>query len=124
MGVLAKRRVLEVAAGLAIFLAMIGLIAFPDDTVTAAKDGLSLCFNIIVPSLFPFFVLSALLVELGFARYLGRFLEKVMRPLFNVSGECSLAFALGFIGGYPTGAKTAIAIYQKGLCTRTGLKGC
>ena len=119
MGVLAKRRVLEVAAGLAIFLAMIGLIAFPDDTVTAAKDGLSLCFNIIVPSLFPFFVLSALLVELGFARYLGRFLEKVMRPLFNVSGECSLAFALGFIGGYPTGAKTAIAIYQKGLCTRT-----
>ncbi|NLM60575.1 MAG: sporulation protein [Clostridiales bacterium] len=119
MGVLANRRVMEVAAGLAIFLAIIGLIAFPNDTITAAKDGLSLCFNIILPSLFPFFVLSTLLVELGFARYLGRFLERIMRPLFNVNGTCSLAFALGFIGGYPTGAKTAIAIYEKGLCTRT-----
>lgn len=119
MGVLANRRVLEIVAGLAIFLAIIGLIAFPDDTMTAAKDGLALCFNIILPSLFPFFVLSTLLVELGFARYLGRFLEKIMRPLFNVSGACSLAFALGFIGGYPTGAKTALAIYDKGLCTRT-----
>ena len=119
MGLLLNRRVMETVVGLIIFLAIVGLVIYPNDTMTAAKDGLSLCFNIILPSLFPFFVLSSLLVELGFARYLGKFLEGLMRPLFNVSGACSLAFALGFIGGYPTGAKTAIAIYEKGLCTKT-----
>jgi sporulation integral membrane protein YlbJ len=119
MGLLLNRRVMETVVGLIIFLAIVGLVIYPNDTMTAAEDGLSLCFNIILPSLFPFFVLSSLLVELGFARYLGKFLEGLMRPLFNVSGACSLAFALGFIGGYPTGAKTAIAIYEKGLCTKT-----
>lgn len=34
----------------------------------------------IVPSLFPFFVLSSLVVDLGLAAYLGRALEGLMRP--------------------------------------------
>ena len=42
-----------------------------------------------------------------------------MRPLFHVSGACASAFALGFVGGYPVGAKTAISLYEKGMCTRT-----
>ena len=75
--------------------------------------------GLIIPSLFPFFVLSSLVVELGLARYLGRLLEGVMRPLFHVSGACASAFALGFVGGYPVGAKTAISLYEKGMCTRT-----
>jgi sporulation integral membrane protein YlbJ len=119
MGLLANRRYSEVIAGVVVFLAVIGLVMYPSETSSAAKDGLMICFNVILPSLFPFFVLSTLLVELGFAGYIGRLLEKVMRPLFNVSGSCSVAFALGFIGGYPTGAKTAIAVYEKGLCTKT-----
>jgi sporulation integral membrane protein YlbJ len=118
MGFLANRKYLEITAGIVIFLAMIGLVLYPAETTAAAKDGLTLCFNVILPSLFPFFVLSSMLVELGFARYIGKLLERVMRPLFNVSGACSIAFALGFIGGYPTGAKTAIAVYEKGLCSK------
>jgi len=42
-----------------------------------------------------------------------------MRPLFHVSGACASAFALGFVGGYPVGAKTAISLYERGMCTRT-----
>ena len=85
----------------------------------AAKSGLALCYNVIIPSLFPFFVLSSLVVELGLAGYLGRLLEGLMRPLFHVSGACASAFALGFIGGYPVGAKTAISLYENGMCTKT-----
>mgnify|MGYP007069437717 CR=1 FL=1 len=53
------------------------------------------------------------------AGYLGRLLEGLMRPLFHVSGACASAFALGFIGGYPVGAKTAISLYENGMCTKT-----
>ena len=42
-----------------------------------------------------------------------------MGPLFRVNGSCACALALGFIGGYPVGARTAIALYQGGMCTRT-----
>ena len=95
-----------------------GLVAAPGEAIEGAKEGLTLCFNVIIPSLFPFFVLSSLVVDLGLAAYLGRLLEKVMRPLFRVSGSCAAALAMGFIGGYPVGARTALQLYQQGQCTK------
>lgn len=116
---LAKQRIRDLALGLALLAATLGLLFYPQESMSAAKDGLALCYNVIIPSLFPFFVLSSLVVELGLAGYLGRALEGIMRPLFNVGGACASAFALGFIGGYPVGAKTAISLYEKGMCTKT-----
>ncbi|MCC8123623.1 MAG: hypothetical protein LIO58_08790 [Oscillospiraceae bacterium] len=116
---LGKKGVRDFCLGLVLLAFMVGLIGFPKECMAAVKDGLSLCLNVIIPSLFPFFVLSALLVDLGLAAYLGRALEGVMRPLFRVGGACASAGVLGVIGGYPVGAKTAIALYENKMCTRT-----
>lgn len=116
---LGKQWVRDLFLGLALLCATLALMLDPGASMQAARDGLALCYNVIIPSLFPFFVLSSLVVELGLAGYLGRLLEGVMRPLFNVNGACASAFALGFIGGYPVGAKTAINLYEKGMCTKT-----
>ena len=102
----------------AVLLMLLGLILFPSESVTAAKNGVELCLNVIVPSLFPFFVLSTLCVELGLIQGLGRLMEKIMYPLFRVGGACAGAFLLGIVGGYPVGAKTAIALYGKGQCSK------
>ena len=101
-----------------IILMLIALVCLPAQAVDAARDGVDLCLNVIVPSLFPFFVLSTLCVELGLLRGLGRILEKIMYPLFHINGTCSGAFLLGIVGGYPVGARTAIELYKKGQCTR------
>lgn len=114
-----KRWIRELLLGAALLCATAALLLYPQESAQAARDGLALCYNVIIPSLFPFFVLSSLIVELGLADYLGRALEKVMRPLFNVSGACASAVVLGFVGGYPVGAKTAISLYQSGACTKT-----
>ena len=113
-----RRRLFDVLICLALFAAVAALVIFPKDSVDAAAGGVRLCFNVIIPSLFPFFVLSTLIVQLGIARHFGRLLEPVMRPLFNVGGACSTAVVLGFIGGYPVGAKTVIALYENGSCTK------
>ncbi len=42
-----------------------------------------------------------------------------MAPLFRAGGACSSALALGFVGGYPVGARTAIALYENGQCSKT-----
>ncbi len=115
---LREKKVRDTLVGLALLVATVGLVAAPDQAIAGAKDGLTLCFNVIVPSLFPFFVLSSLVVDLGLAAYLGRALEGLMRPLFRVSGSCAAAVALGFIGGYPVGARTALQLYQQGLCSK------
>ncbi len=99
---------------LGLLAALTALVLYPAQAVDAAREGLSLCARVIAPSLFPYFVLSNLIVELGLAGKLGRLLEPVMRPLFNVGGACAAAFALGFIGGYPVGARTALTLYERG----------
>lgn len=116
---LSKQWIRDLFLGLGLLGSTLALLLFPQESMQAARDGLTLCYNVIIPSLFPFFVLSSLVVELGLAGYLGRLLEGVMRPLFNVNGSCATAFALGFIGGYPVGAKTAISLYENGMCTKT-----
>ena len=115
-----KKQVLRDSVVLiALLTAALALITAPTQAMTGAKNGLTLCCNVIIPSLFPFFVLSSLAVDLGLAAYLGRLLEGVMRPLFRVSGCCAMAVVLGFVGGYPLGAKTALELYRQGLCTKT-----
>ncbi len=108
----------DLTLGAALALTTLGFILFPKECVAAAKTGLELCFNVIIPSLLPFFVLASLVVDLGLAGYLGRALEPVMRPLFRVGGSCASALALGFVGGYPVGARTAISLYRQGMCSR------
>ena len=115
---LRNKKVRDALAVLALMIATAALVAAPSEAIAGAKDGLALCFNVIVPSLFPFFVLSSLVVDLGLAAYLGRAMEGLMRPLFRVSGSCAAAVALGFIGGYPVGARTALQLYEQGLCSK------
>lgn len=102
----------------AILLMLSALLLLPAQSVDAARDGIQLCLNVILPSLFPFFVLSTLCVELGLLQGLGRLLGRVMEPLFHVGGSCAGAFLLGIVGGYPVGARTAIALYQGGQCRK------
>ena len=116
---LSRQGVRDLCLGLGLLCATLALMFWPQEAMEAAREGLRLCYNVILPSLFPFFVLSALVVDLGLAGYIGRALEGLMRPLFNVPGACASAFALGFVGGYPVGARTALSLYQKGMCTKT-----
>ena len=115
----AKARYRDLILGIALLGGAAALVLWPELTMEAMRDGLRLCGNVILPSLFPFFVLSSLVVELGMSRYLGKLLEPIMVPLFRVSGSCAAALALGFIGGYPVGARTAIQLYENGQCSRT-----
>lgn len=103
----------------AICLFAYGLVRYSRETSESVCQGLDLCARVLIPSLFPFFVVSSLAVSTGLAGVIGRAMERPMRALFRVPGACAPAFALGLVGGYPVGAKTAIALYQQKLCTKT-----
>ena len=110
--ILSKSKYRDFLLGIVLLCAGAALVVYPSQSMDAGRQGLQLCFNVIFPSLFPFFVLSSLVVELGMARYLGQALERIMRPLFRVGGPGASALVLGFVGGYPVGARTAIRLYE------------
>lgn len=102
-----------------IFLAFgASLLLFSSSNLPAIKKGLSLWANSVVPSLFPFFVATELLMNTNFVNSIGRFLNKIMKPLFNIRGEGAFAFIMGLISGYPVGAKIACNFRENNICSK------
>ena len=95
-------------------LALAGLLCSPDTSAQACRDALTLCAQTVVPSLFPFFVLSSLLVSGGGADVFSALLGGLMRPLFGLGGAGASALALGLLGGYPVGARTVAELHRAG----------
>ncbi len=88
------------------------MISRGEDAIIYAKDAMYLCSSMIIPSLFPFFICSGLLIYSGFCQSISRIFAPVMKPLFNVNPNGSSAFVLGIISGYPLGAVTACQLYE------------
>lgn len=94
------------------------LLIFSKSNLPAVKSGLSLWANSVVPSLFPFFVATELLMHTNVITLFGNLLNRFMKPLFNIRGEGAFAFIMGIISGYPVGAKIASNFRQNNICSK------
>ncbi len=93
--------------------------AIPAQSLEATRKALSLCETTVIPALFPFFVCSGMLVQLGAAEILGEYLSGAMIPLFGVGGGGALAVVMGLVSGYPVGAKTAAELVKNKKCSKS-----
>lgn len=94
------------------------LVLFTKSNFNAAKKGITLWVNNVVPSLFPFFVAVELLKHTNLIYFLSIKLDKYMKPIFNLPGVASFPFVMGLISGYPVGAKIVSDLYSNNLCTQ------
>jgi sporulation integral membrane protein YlbJ len=94
------------------------LLFFGRDAASGVRDGLTMCGNIIIPSLFPFLILSGFIAMSGAAEFISRPLGTVISPLFRLPGSASAAVLLSFISGYPVGAKMVRELYESGKIDR------
>ena len=101
-----------------LILFTICLVLFSNSNLVATKNGLKLWATCVVPSLFPFFVITNLLSHTKVVSAIGKLLDKCMRPIFNVPGVGGFAFVMGLISGYPVGAKIVADFREKGLVTK------
>lgn len=96
----------------------ISLVIFSKSNLAATKNGLLLWANSVVPSLLPFFIATELLSHTNIVSNLGKLLNRIMRPIFNVPGIGAYAFIMGIISGYPIGAKIVTKFRQDGVCSK------
>ncbi len=88
-------------------------------SITFAYDAIDICFEMIIPTLFPFFICSGLLIYSGFCELLSKLFRFCMMPLFRVNPAGSSAFILGIVSGYPLGAITAGELYENNYLSKT-----
>ena len=97
------------------------LLCFPHAAFLGASNGLLLWFHTILPTLLPFIILSNLLIHTNAVYYISRVLSPFIRHLFGVSEQASYAVLVGFLCGYPMGAKvTADLVKSKYINPKEG----
>ena len=85
--------------------------------IQSCRYAVELCLSLILPSLFPFFVLSVLLNRLGLPGYLGRLLTPLASRVYGVTGAGASALLIGLTGGYPLGAAYIADMERSGAIT-------
>ncbi|MBO5203724.1 MAG: hypothetical protein J6B72_03835 [Clostridia bacterium] len=99
---------------MSIFMSLFILILFFKSSESAAlwvSEGLTLCVRRLIPSLFPFIALSSLIASSGLGTVFGRILRAPFNALFGIGGEGACAVILGWLCGFPVGAKCACELY-------------
>lgn len=81
------------------------MLCFPQATFNGATSGLLLWFQIVLPTLLPFMIFSNLLIQSNAIDSIAHALKSFIQPLFQVSTPSCYAILVGFLCGYPMGAK-------------------
>ena len=100
-------------------LAAVGILLLIFDSKTAiagAQEGLDLCLSSLIPSLFPFLVLSAMLAS-SFGGACPRQLHHLCR-MMKIPDNAAGIFLTGLVGGYPSGAQAVAQAWRNGQLTK------
>lgn len=106
--------------GLWSILTLFGILILRSGAVQAGvRSGLTLCGRVLIPALFPFSVLSGLLLRSGGAEAFGAMLDGPMRRCYHLPGRAAAPLLTGLLGGYPLGAQSLAALYKSGGLTKS-----
>lgn len=107
--------IIKRAVGYAFPAAALILSLYAKETSYAARNALYLCLDVVIPSLFPFFVLSRITAPYLSGFSCPKFLKKLVEKYFGLPYYTLVSIILGYLSGYPTGAKLAHDMIDEGL---------
>ena len=91
---------------IALCLLLIPMLFLSAEVTEGARTGLLLWYHSVVPALFPFMVISGLIVSGGGITYIMSPFYKILHPLLGLSHNGCYVLISGLLCGYPMGAKT------------------
>lgn len=101
-----------------IFISCYLLFLMPYAVTDGITKGLKICFYTILPSLFPFMVLSSYIIKSDVLSPVYSTLSPITRFLFK-QPDCAVAvIIMGLIGGFPVGTKMTATLYENGRISR------
>ena len=75
--------------------------------------GLTLWYTSVLPSLLPFLIVSSLMMKTGLFRYLNRLYAPLLCRIFRISEDGCYAVLMGFLCGFPMGAKVTADLVRE-----------
>ena len=105
------KRILSTAG---ILLLLLFLLRYPQEALSASRDGLGLWLNALIPTLLPFLILTGFLIRTGTADKLTAPARSFWKICIGITPFGAYALILGLLCGYPMGAKITSDMYRHG----------
>ncbi len=91
---------------------IIVFLLFPQAVSDSAKEGLLMWFQIVLPSLLPFSIVSSVIMGLGLTERITGVVAPVLQRVFGITRSGCYAVVVGMLSGYPLGAATTAELYR------------
>lgn len=88
------------------------LLVYPQEALHAARDGLNLWLNVMIPTLLPFLILTGILLRTDMIERFLKPMKTVWKICFGISAAGAYALLVGVLCGYPMGAKITSDLYE------------
>ncbi len=101
------------------FLLLLGCILTHSQlSLSYAAMGLGLWFEKMIPTLLPFMILSGTMVRMKLTDRVAMLIYPIVRPLMRVRKNVCYAMMMGFLCGFPMGARVVDDLYGRRMVTK------
>ncbi len=83
-----------------------------------SASALNLWFQKMIPALLPFMILSGILIRMNLSDRFAKLFAPLLRPVFRLSDSCLYVIVIGFLCGFPMGARVTAESYERGKLDR------
>lgn len=104
--------------GLALYLTVL-LLRYPALSLQYASTGLILWFRKMIPTLLPFMILSGIMISMNLTARFVRLLHPILHFFYGTTPNGSYTLLMGFLCGFPMGARIAGELRRGGRISRT-----
>ncbi len=104
----------RILAASALLLCMTMLLLFPSEALTYTLTGLTLWWERMIPALFPFMMMSQLLICFDLIPVFLMLFRPILKILYRLPDAGLYSILIGFLCGFPMGAKTVADLQHRG----------
>lgn len=97
---------------------MLILLIFPKASIKGAENGIMLWFNVIVPTLLPFIIVSNLIINLKLTTSIAKLFYPILHRLFAVTRNGCYVIIIGLLTGFPVGAKACADLVKNKMLSK------
>lgn len=113
-----KRKYHYLLVFIIIMFSYLGIFCFPKVMINSSINALLIFREKLFPSIFPFFVLSFLFINMGYPLILNKYFKNITRKIFHLSENTSFILLMSIISGFPSGAKYIVKDYSNNYITK------
>ena len=109
-----KRKILNIIIIIITLFLLFQIIIKKSLVFNSINYALSIWVNNLIPTLFPFFIISDILINYKFTDYIPKIFRKICKYLFNITDNMITILLLSIISGFPSNARNTRTLYDNG----------